>query len=129
MNAAGLGAVVFALVLAFAFVRTATWALALVAAAAAAAATALENGMLPLIVVGALTAGVAAGFSPRWSHAEQLSARRHRDVLSPWHHEQLAGGSWWYPHRVAAAALTLVFPALVVVACFVVGHWALQQTA
>jgi hypothetical protein len=123
---AGLAAAGVAAILALAFVRTALWALALVAAATAAAAAALENGMLPLIVVGGLIAGVGAGFSPVWWRAEQLSAERHRDVLPAPHRDQLASASWWYPERVAATTLTLSFPAAVVVACIVVARWSLQ---
>jgi hypothetical protein len=126
---AGLLAGVVAAVLAFAFVRTALWALALVAAAAAATATGLDNNMLPVVVAGGVLAGVATGFCPEWWRAERISAERHQDVLPPSHREQLASASWWYPGRVAATTLTLVFPATVVVVCFVVARWSLQHAA
>jgi hypothetical protein len=126
---AGLLAGGAAAVLAFAFVRTALWALALVAAAAAAAATGLENDMLPVVFVGGLLAGIATGFSPEWRRAERISAERHRDVLPPSHREQLASASWWYPGRVAATTLTLIFPAGVVVICVVAARWSLQHAA
>jgi hypothetical protein len=116
-----------AAMIALAFVRTALWALALIAAGAAAAATVLEDGILPLVMLGGLAAGVATGFSPEWWRAEQVSAQRHRDVLPAAHREQLASASWWYPGRVAAAALTLTFPAAVVVVCLVVARWSLQH--
>lgn len=126
---AGLLAGGVAAVLAFAFVRTALWTLALVAAAAAAAATGLENDMLPVVFVGGLLAGIATGFSPEWWRAERISAERHRDVLPPSHRKQLASASWWYPGRVAATTLTLIFPAAVVAICAIIARWSLPHAA
>ena len=125
----GLAAAGISAVLALMFVQTARWPLALVAAAVAAVATGFENGVLPMIVVAGLGAGVAAGFSSRWCRAERLCAQRNRDVLPASHRERLAGAAWWYPQRVAAAALTVVFPAVVVVTCFAVAHWSWHHVA
>ena len=109
------------------FVKTARWALALVAAGAGAAAIGINTRLLGIVAAGALATGLATCFSPAWWQIERLAAERNGHLLPEQHRRQLASASRWYPGRIAATTLVLLFPAVAVAVCFVVAHWSLAR--